>query len=481
MTSLKKKAVGGVIWSGVDKSSTMLIQFVFGIVLARLLLPEDYGLIGMITIFITVSQAIVESGFSRALIQKKEANQIDYSTTFFFNFLISICIYGILYIVAPFIAGFYEEPLLIDLIKVVGLNVIVSSFAIIQRTILIKKINFKAQAIVNITSGLIGAFVGIGCALSGLGVWSLVLQYLSRNFATSVLFWIFNDWRPSFIFSINALKKLFNFGSKILASTLLYAAFQNIYLVVIGKIYKSEELGYYTRATLFKQIPATLVTTIMQNVTFPILVDVIEDDERVRKIMKRSVRLTSFLLFPMITILIAFANPLVLVLLTEKWLPTVVLLQILAIGVIFFPINAINSNFINAKGRSDLFLKLEIINNILIVITLGITYSFGIEIIAVGYVIVSFIGFFTYAYYSGKYIGYSGFKQIIDMLQYAFVSIFLTAGSYFLWSFIEDQLLYLVLGICTVGIGYIVCAHLLKFEEYEEIKSIIRKKIGKAS
>ena len=479
MASLKNKAVGGVIWSGIDKSSTMLIQFVFGIVLARLLLPEDYGLIGMITIFVTISQALVESGFSRALIQKKNADQVDYSTTFFFNFMISIVVYGILYLIAPIIADFYEQPLLIDLIKVVGLNVIITSFAIIQRTILIKNVNFKTQAIVNIIAGLMGAFVGIGCALYGFGVWSLVLQYLSRNFVTSLLFWFFNDWRPSMIFSTEALKKLFNFGSKILLSTLLYSAFQNIYLVVIGKVYKSEELGYYTRATLFKQIPATLVTTIMQNVTFPILVNVIDNDEQVKRVMKRSVRLTSFLLFPMITILIAFAYPLILILLTEKWLPTVVLLQILAIGVIFFPINSINSNFINAKGRSDLFLKLEIINNILIILTLGITYSFGMKYIAIGYICVSFVGFFTYAYYSGKYIGYSGVKQILDMLPYAIVSILLTLFSYFVWSFIDDQIVYLVLSILTIGILYILCSYIFKFKEFEEIKSIIQKRFKK--
>ncbi len=479
MSDLKNKATGGVIWSGIDKSSTMLIQFVFGIILARLLLPEDYGLIGMITIFITISQAIVESGFSRALIQKKDADQVDYSTTFFFNFMISILVYGILYFIAPLIADFYEEPLLIDLIKVVGLNVIISSFAIIQRTILIKEINFKVQAVVNISAGIIGALVGIGCALAGFGVWSLVLQYLSRNFITSLLFWVFNDWKPSLIFSVAALKKLFDFGSKILASTLLYAAFQNIYLVVIGKVYKSEELGYYTRATLFKQIPATLVTTIMQNVTFPVLVNVIENDEQVYKVMKRSVRLTAFLLFPMISILIIFAYPLVLILLTEKWLPTVVLLQILSIGVIFFPINSINTNFINARGRSDLSLKIEIINNVLIVLTLAITYSFGITAIAIGYVCVSCVGFFTCAYYSGKFVGYSGLKQVQDMLPYACVSIAISIMSYFLWSFIDNQLFYLIVCVITVGIGYVASSYVFKFKEFEDIKSIIQSRFKK--
>ncbi|WP_108868957.1 lipopolysaccharide biosynthesis protein [Aquimarina aquimarini] len=480
MNSLKSKAANGVIWSGIDKSSTMLIQFVFGIILARLLLPEDFGLVGMITIFITISQAIVESGFSRALIQKKDANQIDYSTTFFFNFLISIVVYAILYFTAPFIANFYNEPILIDLVKVVGLNVIISSAAIVHRTILIKQINFKTQAIVNITAGLTGVAVGISCALSGLGVWSLVLQYLSRNFMTSLLFWVMNSWKPSFVFSIQALKQLFDFGSKILATTLLYAAFQNIYLVVIGKIYKSEELGYYTRATLFKQIPATLVTTIIQNVSFPILVDVIDDNEQVKKVMRRSVKLTAFLLFPMIISLIVFAHPLVLILLTEKWLPTVILLQILTIGVIFFPINAINTNLLNARGRSDLFLKLEIINNTITILTLAATYQFGMTIIAIGYVCVSCIGFFTYAYYTGKYIGYSGIKQIIDMLPYIFASVLSVVISYFVWSYIDNRGVFLGGGVVTSVIGYIICSYLFKFKEYEDIKNSIQSKLRKS-
>ncbi len=479
MSSLKKKATKGVIWSAIDKSSSMGIQFIFGIILARLLLPEDYGLIGMITIFITISQAIVESGFSRALIQKKNADQIDYSTTFFFNFLISLVVYAILYLSAPSIASFYKEPILIDLVKVVGLNVIVSSAAIIQRTIMIKKIDFKSQAIVNITSGVTGALIGVGCALYGYGVWSLVFQYLSRNIMMSLMFWFLSDWRPSWIFSTQALKKLFDFGSKILASTLLYAAFQNIYLVVIGKVYKSEELGYYTRATLFKQIPATLVTTIMQNVTFPILVDVIEDNERVKNVMKRSVKLTAFLLFPMIAILVVFAYPLVLVLLTEKWLPTVILLQILAVGAIFFPINAINTNFINAKGRSDLFLKLEIINTVFTLLTIAITYQFGMTIIAIGYVIVSGIGFFTYSYYTAKFISYSGLKQLVDMLPYLLVSTAVTLLSYGIWSFIENQLIYLIVGAISSGLSYVLCSYFFKFKEMEDLKQIVVTKLKK--
>ncbi|MEW7277940.1 lipopolysaccharide biosynthesis protein [Aquimarina sp. 2201CG1-2-11] len=479
MSSLKKKATNGVIWSSIDKSSSMGIQFIFGIILARILLPEDYGLIGMITIFITISQAIVESGFSRALIQKKNADQIDYSTTFFFNFLISLLVYGTLYIAAPYIAGFYKEPILIALVKVVGLNVIVSSVAIIQRTIMIKKIDFKSQAIVNITSGITGALIGVGFALSGYGVWSLVFQYLSRNIMMSLMFWFFSDWKPSWIFSIEALKKLFDFGSKILASTLLYAAFQNIYLVVIGKVYKSEELGYYTRATLFKQIPATLVTTIMQNVTFPILVDVIEDNKRVKNVMKRSIKLTAFLLFPMISILVVFAHPIVLVLLTEKWLPTVLLLQILAVGAIFFPLNAINNNFLNAKGRSDLFLKLEIINTLLTLLTIAITYQFGMTVIATGYVLVSGVGFFTYTYYPSKFIGYSGIKQLLDMLPYVLVSAGVTILSYIALSFIENQLVFLILGTITSGLGYAFCSYFFKFKEVEDLKEIILSKLKK--
>ena len=479
MSSLKSKAASGVIWSSLDKGSTMGIQFVFGIILARLLLPEDYGLIGMITIFITISQALVEGGFSRALIQKKNADHIDYTTIFFFNLLISLVVYAILYGTAPWIASFYDQSILIDLTRVVGLNVIVSSIAIIQRTILIKQLDFKTQAIVNIIAGLTGAAIGIACALQGLGVWSLVMQYLSRNLMTSLLFWILNSWRPSLLFSLTALKELFDFGSKILASTLLYAAFQNFYLVIIGKFYNSEELGYYTRATLFKQIPATLVTTIMQNVTFPVLVNVIEDDERVKNVMKRSVRLTAFLLFPMILVIIFFAEPLVLLLLTSKWLPTVVLLQILAVGVIFFPINSINSNFINARGRSDLFLKLEIINNLLIILTLGITFSFGITYIAMGYVIVSFIGFFIYAFYSGKFVGYAGIQQLTDMIPYAGLSLVTTMIGFYSWKLIDHTMLYLILGILTSGIGYLLGAYLFKFKEMKEIQELVYSKLQK--
>jgi len=402
--ALETKAKTGLVWSSVDKFSTLLIQFVLGIVLARILLPEDYGLIGMITIFMAISQALIDSGFVAALVQKKEVTNRDYSTVFFFNIVVGVILYLILFFSADLIAKFYNEPQLVALIKVIGLNIIIIATSLIHRAVLTTKIDLRTQAIANVTSALIAGILGIYLALKGHGVWALVYQYLTRNILMTLMLWLLNHWKPILVFDKESFKGLFGFGSKLMLSDLLRVFFNNIYLIIIGKIYKAEELGFFTRATLFKQVPGTLLTTILQSVTFPILVKVIEDDFKVKKLLVRSVRLTGFLLFPIVISLLFFAKPLILVLLTEKWLPTVLLLQILSVEIIFFPLKHINLNLLSAKGRSDLFLKLEVIKHVLTVLAILFTFKFGLMAMTIGYVVVSIIGFFVNTYYSHKYI-----------------------------------------------------------------------------
>ncbi len=477
MGTLATKAKTGLVWSSVDKFTTLVIQFVLGIVLARILLPEDYGLIGMITIFMAISQALIDSGFVAALVQKKEVTNRDYSTVFYFNILTGIVLYTILFFSADLIANFYEEPQLIALIRVIGLNIIIIATSLIHRAILTTKIDLKTQAISNVTSALIAGVLGIYLALKGHGVWALVYQYLARNILMTLMFWFLNRWKPLFVFDKKSFNGLFNFGSKLMLSDLLRVFFNNIYFIIIGKIYKAEELGFFTRATLFKQVPGTLLTTILQSVTFPILVTVIEDEVKVKKLLVRSVRLTGFLLFPIVISLVFFAKPLILVLLTEKWLPTVLLLQILSVEIIFFPLKHINLNFLSAKGRSDLFLKLELIKHVLTILAILITFKFGLLAMTIGYVLVSIVGFFVNTYYSHKYINYSAMHQLKDLLPYAFTSLFLGYISYLIVNFLSNNLLQLIIGIMLYGLLYIAVSHVLKFKEYIEIKEFVLEKI----
>jgi len=475
--TLETKAKTGLIWSSVDKFSTLVIQFILGIVLARILLPEDYGLIGMITVFMAISQSLIDSGFVAALVQKKNVTDRDYSTVFFFNILVGISLYLILFFSASTIAKFYNEPLLIDLLRVIGLNIIVIATSLIHRAILTTRIDLKTQAIANVSSALIAGVLGIYLALNGYGVWSLVYQYLTRNILMTLMFWLLNNWKPLLVFDGQSFKGLFNFGSKLMLSDLLRVTFDNIYLIIIGKIYKAEELGFFTRATLFKQVPGTLLTTILQSVTFPILVKVIADDSKVKKLLKRSVRLTGFLLFPIIISILFFAKPLILVLLTEKWLPTVLLLQILSLEIIFFPLKHINLNFLSAKGRSDLFLKLELIKHVLTVLVILVTFKFGLLAMTIGYVLVSFLSFFINTYYTHKYIQYSAIEQLKNLLPYAVTSIFVGYVSFISSNFFSGNLLQLVFGVLVNMILYVTISHFLKFEEYLEVKNLVLDKL----
>jgi len=471
--ALKNKAENGFLWSSIDKFSTLAIQFSVGIVLARILEPEAFGLIGMIAILIAISQCLVNSGFYTALVQKKEVSNDDYSTILFFNIAVGLVLYVILFLFSNHISSFYKEPVLIDLVKVVAINIVILSTTVVHRAMLTRKIDFKTQAIAHISSSVIGGIIGIYAALNGYGVWALVFQYLSRSLMVALLFWSLNRWIPVFVFKKESFNSLFSFGSKLMISELLKALFKNLYIVIIGKIYKAEELGYFTRADLFKQVPGTLVGNILQSVTFPLMVKVIDDDSKVRNILSRSTKLSGFILFPVILWILFFAKPLILVLLTEKWLPTVVLLQILSLDILFSPIQYINLNFLNAKGRSDLFLKLEMTKNVLTVLAIIATYQYGIIYMSIGYVLVSLISFFINSFYTGKYVGYTAFKQLKDLAPYALGGILAVAPSFLLSFSISSSFIQLFLGTFLSVFGYLIISKILKFKELNDIKRIV--------
>jgi O-antigen/teichoic acid export membrane protein len=477
MNTLKRKATDGLLWSGIDKFSTMFLQFVLGIVLARILVPHDYGLIGMIAVFIAIGQSLVNSGFYAALIQKKDVNDRDHSTIFYFNLITSILLYGILFLSSGYIADFYKEPLLVDLIRIVGLNIIIMSFSLIHRVILTINIDFKTQAIVNITASLLGGVVGIVLAIYGYGVWALVYQLLCKNLTTSLMFWILNHWKPLIVFDSKSFKALFGFGSNLLISELLRIFFRNIYLIIIGKTYNAEELGYFTRAILFKQIPGTLVNSILQSVTFPLLVKVIDNDAKTKDILERSVRLSGFLLSPVTFIFLFYSEPIILVLLTEKWLPSVLLLQILSLEIIFLPVQFVNLNYLNAKGRSDLFLYLEVIKNILTIVVIIATYKLGLVQLVIGYVGVSFLSFFINTYFTKKFIRYSALNQLEDLMPYVFTGLITGGLSFYISNFLSTPLLKLFFGVGTYACFYTLLSYVFKFRELFELREIFLDKL----
>lgn len=353
--SLRNKTVKGVSWSFADNIITNGVSFIVGLVLARLLTPAEYGLIGIITIFISVFNSIVDSGFSNALIRKNDARDVDYNTVFIVNLLLSVTLFFLLFLGSPAIGRFFNEPQLVPLSRVMGSIVIINAFAIIQRTILVKKVDFKTQTKVSLISSITSGFVGIGMALYGFGVWSLVGQQISRQLLNTVFLWVYSLWWPRIQFSIQSFKELFGFGWKLLVSGLIDTVWREIYQVVIGKFYSTATLGQYTRAQQFSSIFSSNITSVVQRVSYPVLSSIQDDRERLKMAYKKVIKVTMLVTFSCMLGLAAIAKPMILVLIGEQWMPCVPYLQIICFSMMLYPLHAINLNMIQVQGRSDSF------------------------------------------------------------------------------------------------------------------------------
>ena len=478
--SLKNKTVKGVGWSFIDNLSSSGITFLVGLVLARLLTPSEYGIMAILTIFIAVSNSIVDSGFSNALIRKTDARRVDYNTVFLFNLLVSGLLYVVLFLAAPAISRFFKEPLLVEVMRVIGWVLVINALAIIPRTLFVKEVNFKTQTKVSLIASISSGVIGIGMALAGLGVWSLVGQQLSRQLLNTLFLWIYCTWRPAWEFSMQSFKELFGFGSKLLLSGLLDTGFKEIYSLVIGRCYTSAQLGQYTRANQFNQIFSSNLTTVIQRVSYPVLSSIQDESERLREAYRKVIKSTMLISFACMLGLAAVARPLILILIGEKWLPAVGFLQIICFNGMLYPLHAINLNILQVKGRSDLFLRLEIIKKIIAVGPLVLGVLFSIEYMLWGSVCTSLIAYFLNSYYSADLINYPTKEQIKDILPTFLVS-FVTAAA--MWSLTLLSLSnWLLLPLqCSLGIALAVliyeCLHLPEYVEVKQLAfSILRRK-----
>ncbi len=477
--SLKQKAFSGILWKFIEQASVGIAGFVISIVLARLLSPSDYGLIGMLSVFIALSSTIVESGFGSALIQKRDRTAMDMNTVFLFNVFISVVCYLILYLSAPFIAGFYKTPLLIPILKVLGLNIIINSFNSIQRTQLQIKIDFKTSAKVSFTGLVAGGIVAVVLAYKGFGVWSLVAQSLTNALITTVAFWFYSAWRPSLAFSFDSLKSLFRFGSKLLLGGVYAISLNNMYDIIIGKVYKSEELGIYTRANQLPSLISTVLNTVINSVTFPLMSAVNDDRERMVNIYGKMLSMTAFVVFPVMTLLAILSKPFVSVVLTDKWIAIVPLMQCLCFVRMLTPVSALNLNILNAAGRPDLFLKTDLYKFPLIVLNMVITIPLGIKYVAIGSMVVTILGYFINTYFPGKILGYGAMRQMKDCAKIVGAVCIMSILT-IPWLFIiQNQGLMLLAGGTTGGISFLTACYVLKVKELDEFKSacveIIRK------
>jgi len=477
--SLKSKTVKGASWSFIDSIAGQGITFLVGLVLARLLTPEEYGLIGIITIFIAVFNSIVDSGFSNALIRKNDAKDIDYNTVFISNLVVSLMLFGVLFLCAPSISRFFNQPQLIPLLRAMGSIVIINAFAIIQRTIFVKKVDFKTQTKVSLISSIASGAVGIGMAVGGCGVWSLAGQQISRQFLNSAFLWLFSNWYPKLQFSFKNFKELFSFGWKLLVSGLIDTVWREIYQVVIGKCYSPATLGQYTRAHQFASICSINLTTVVQRVSFPVLSSVQDDRERLKNGYKRIIKVTMLLTFTLMLGLAAVAKPMILALIGEQWLPCVPFLQIICLRMMLYPLHSLNLNMLQVQGRSDLFLKLEIIKKIIAIGPLILGIFVNIYWMLAGSVITGFISYYLNAYYSGPFLNYSIKEQVKDILPSFGVAVAM-AVPVFAMSFIPlNPFLLLPLQIIVGAVITIGICEVKKLPEYIEIKDIAMPIINK--
>ena len=474
--SLKAKTAKGIVWSSIERFSVQFIQLVIQILIARILTPEDFGIIGMLAIFLAIAQSFIDSGFSNALIRKVDRTEVDNSTVFYFNIVVGTFFYAILYFTAPLIAQFYNTPILTPITRVISLGIIFNSLSIVQRAILTAKIDFKTQAKASLIAVIISGVVGLYMAHAGYGVWALVWQAVINYGINTIILWILTKWWPLWIFSWNSFKDLFGFGSKLLLSSLLDTIFRDIYTIVIGKAYSSADLGIYTNANRFAQFPSSNLTSIMQRVTYPLLCEFQDENERLRYLYRKYLRLSAYVIFPLMVGLAAVAHPLLIVLLTEKWTDAVPLLQILCIAMMWYPIHSINLNLLQVKGRTDLMLSLEIVKKVVLVIVLCITIPQGIIWMCIGQIISSMIALVINTYYTRKLINLGFFKQMQDLVPAILYSSSMGFVVYISTTLIADNILKVAIGIIVGILYYIIISKLTNSEELQDVLSLLKFK-----
>ena len=478
MESIKNKAVKGVRWSLIDNIANSGITFFVGIILARILTPEEFGIVGIITVFISISSTIIDGGFSTALIRKPKSTNEDYNTVFYCNLFISVVLTLLLCFSAPYIASFYEEPKLKSIIYVMSSLLIINAFTLIQRTLLIKKIDFKTQAKISLVSSICSAFIGILLALIGFGVWGLVFQQISRQLLTSVLLWIKSTWKPNFTFSKKSFNELFKFGSKILVADLINTFFKNIFLALIGKFYSTEKLGQYTRAELFNSIFANNLTLLIQKVSFPSLSAIQDEKERLTFAFRKLIIYVSIITFACVLSLGAMAKPLILVLIGDKWLEAVEYLQIMCFYGILYPLSILNLNMLKIIGKSDIILRQEFIKKLLLIPVLFVGYFFDLKYMLWAHVIYFYIEFLFNSFYSERFFNYGTWKQIKDLFPILLLSLAIAFG---VWSItlipFPHYIINLSIQCVLVATVFPITYSIIGKKEYFELKNILLTEI----
>lgn len=477
--SLKEKTVKGVAWSGIDNIAQFGVTFVVSIVLARLLSPDDYGLIGIVTIFTAVCNTIVNGGFSFALIRKQNTTDDDYNTAFIVNLGLSVFLYAIIFVGSPVIASFFCRNELVELTRIASLGVIIGALALVQQTRLTKRIDFKTQTRITIVASLASGVIGIVMAFYGFGVWALVFQGLSSQLIRAVLLWHYNRWIPALRFSVASFKDLFDFGWKLMLSGILDTVWKEMYQVVVGKFYSQATLGQYTRAKSFSKLFSNNLTSVIQRVTYPVLSSIQDDKRRLVPAFRRIIKMTMFITVICMFSLGAVSEPLLYCLIGPKWHDAAVYLPLICVNGSFYPLHAINLNMLQVQGRSDLFLGLEIFKKILAMVPLCVGAIVGIIPMLWVNLVVGIISFFLNSYFPGKLLGYSSWAQIKDIAPSYFLALLIAIPVYLLKYLPITYWVVLPLQIIVGTTIFFSFCKATKMKEYDDVIKIVSPYMAK--
>lgn len=477
MDNLKGKAVHGVIWSAVESYSLQGVSFVLQLIMARLLTPHDYGLIGMLAIFMSLSQVFIDGGFSNALIQKKDKTEEDYCTVFYINIGVSIFFYLLLFFAAPWIASFFNQPLLSPITRIYSLNLIINSLVAVNGVKLTVAVDFKTKSKISLGAAVVSGIVGIICAYQGLGVWSLVIQMLLNAILKVILSVYYVRWFPKQAFSYKSFRSLFGYGSKLLASSIINSTYSHVYDLAIGKKFTSVDLGLYARGHQFAVFAGSNISSILQRVAFPILSEIQDDDKRLISAYRKFIKVATWASFPIVLGMCGIAKPMILTILTEKWADCIPYLQILCFSILWDCMILVNLNLLYVKGRSDLVLKLEIIKKTIAFGILAISLFFNLYIICLGKVVYSFIALYLNTYYTKKLLNYGFKEQLMEVLPQLFLSILMMLICLGIATIVQKPLLALFISFVIGSFFYILTSKIFHLFGFEELFSIIKRKL----
>lgn len=471
---LRKKTIFGALWNALELFSGKFIQIFVTIILARILVPADFGTIALLVIFTELSKVLLDSGFSQALIRKKNATEEDYNSIFYFNILIGIILYTLLYTLSPFISNFYNYPELTNIARIVFLTIIINSFGIVQNAIVIRDINFKVLAKRTIIANLLAGILAIYMANNGFGVWSLVIQIVVAALLRVVLLWITSNWKPSLNFSINPIKKLFSFSVNLLFTGVIDVIASNIQMLLIGKYYTSADLGFYSQSKILSAMPSQILTSIVKNVTYPVLSVINNDLIKVKQAYRKIITIAMFVIVPVMLILVAIGNNLIPFVLGEKWIPSVEYFMLLSFVGAIYPLYSINQNIFLARGNSKSLLKVSIIQKLIAISGIVITIQISVLALVISYMVTTLINTLIIMYYAGKEINYTFKEQINDIIGIVSISflMFTIIYMYGIYSQLENPLLLMFFQIVMGMVIYLILAYVFKLSILEEFKDI---------